>query len=178
MKKHKNIVLLIALVIAIGLSLIKQIEINNLNRTIKETESIIINEFYTSPNLNYNFDLVEKDSSRENIEALAKELMATEQLFNSIITLNKGNIDKSTWQGFIKDRVDNTSVNYILSLSGKSSLDEKDTDNLNKIRNIYNEFYANVANDTSIQGVNNINSLTSSYIQFISKISAFQLDLQ
>ena len=52
----------------------------------------------------------------------------------------------------------------------KSQISEKDKENLSKMKEVFNNFYASMRNDTTLFGVSNINSLTGSYIDFIKQI--------
>ena len=76
MKKHITLlVILLFLTAAFGVN--RQLKINSLNKTIDSTGAILINDYYNKTNLNYNFDLVEKEPTKDNIVALAKELSYT-----------------------------------------------------------------------------------------------------
>jgi len=75
-KKHITLlVILLFLTAAFGVN--RQLKINSLNKTIDSTGAILINDYYNKTNLNYNFDLVEKEPTKDNIVALAKELSYT-----------------------------------------------------------------------------------------------------
>ncbi len=170
MKKIFIPLLVVALMVVSIFGAVKQKQIDNLNKIVKSAEGVLINGFYTKPSLNYNFSLVEEKPSKENIEALAKELNFTQQLFNSIIIMNEKNINDETRKIFYRSGTPNKCVNYILSLSGKDSLTQKEQENLKQIRESYNTFYKNISNDTSINGINNLDSLALSYVEFVTQI--------
>lgn len=172
MKKYITFILIIALVVVGGFSIAGQIKINSLRQTIQNAEGALLNGFYLKPSLDYNFNLAEKEPSKENIEALARELSFTQSLFNSIIMMNKEKINNITWQRFQNISGANKCVNYILGLSTKNSIGQTDKENLIKIREIYDVFYKNIGNDTSLIGtsIDNISSLANSYIDFITQI--------
>ena len=167
MKKYLTPVLVLALILVTGLAINKQIKLKNLSQNIQKAEVTLINGFYMKSNLDYNFTLVEKEPTKENIAALARELSFTQSFFNSIMLMNKEKFDNSTWQK-LHDTMGTTGcVNYILSLSSKESIEQADKERLNKIKKNYELFYQNVGNDTSLVSVDNINSLALSYIELI-----------
>jgi hypothetical protein len=170
MKKFLTPVLVLVLILFTGLAINKQIKIKNLSQNIQNAEGALINGFYTKPNLDYNFILVEKEPTKENITALAKELSFTQSFFNSIMLMNKEKIEYSIWQKLQDAMRANECVNYILSLSSKESIQQADMEKLNKIKENFDSFYRNVGYDTSINGVVNINSLALSYLDFIKQI--------
>lgn len=89
------------------------------------------------------------------------------KFFDSILLMNKEEIEYSIWQKLQDTMRASECVNYILSLSSKESIQQADREKLNKIKDNYDIFYRNAAYDTSINGVVNINSLALSYIEFI-----------
>jgi hypothetical protein len=171
MKKYTTGILIAALILAIGFSAIKQIQISNLNKSIKNTGGILINSFYNKTNLEYNISQVQNNPSKDNIDALARELSFIQQYFNAIFTLNESKINIETLQEFKNNRMSYSCVNYIFSLANKKTLERKDKENLNRIGDVYKNFYKNISNDCGLTtGVNNINSLASSYMDFIREI--------
>ena len=170
LRRHFKFILLFLLLVTVTFGVLKQIEVNRLNETINNSQAILINGFHMKPNLNYNFDLVEKSPSKENIVALARELSFNNKFFYTIITLNEEKVNNITWQMFKKNRLDNECVNYILSLSMKESLTKEDKEDLSEIKKVYNNFLNSIENDTTLYTTKNITSLTSAYIEFITKI--------
>lgn len=170
MKKYLTPVLVLALILVIGLVINKQIKLNNLNQNIQKAEATLINGFYMKSNLDYNFTMVEKEPTKENITALARELSFTQSFFNSIMLMNKEKFDDSTWQKLHDTMGATECVNYILSLSSKESIQQADKERLNKIKKNYELFYHNVGTDTSFGSVDNVNGLALSYMEFIKQI--------
>lgn len=170
MKKYLTYLIAAALVFSAGFAVKKTIEVNNLKQAIELAEGNLINSFYNKESLEYNFSLVKKEPSKENLEAMARELSFTQNYFESIILLNKQNLNNGAWQEFQKILNQNNCVNYLYSLITKSSLEQTDKDKLKKIMENYELFLHNVRNDTSIDKINNINSLTGSYVEFITAL--------
>lgn len=173
MKKYATHILIVALIITTTFGIVKQIQINNLNRTIKNTESILINSFYNKTSLIYNIDQVQNNFSKDNADALARELSFIQRYFYSIFTLNEAKINFDTNLELNKNIPSNKCVNYLHKLASQPFLNQKDIENLDKLKDAYNEFCRNVTNDTGLAtGVSNINSLGRSYVYFIMQVES------
>jgi len=173
LKKYATPILIAALIITTTFGIVKQIQVNNLNRTIKDTEGILINSFYNKTSLIYNIDQVQNNFSKDNADALARELSFIQIYFYSIFTLNEAKINFDTNLELNKNIPSNKCVNYIHKLASQPSLNQNDIENLDKLKDGYNEFCRNVTNDTGVvTGVSNINSLAKSYMDFIVQIES------
>jgi hypothetical protein len=172
MKKYLTPALVLTLILVTGLAINKQIKLKNLSQNLQKAEAALINGFYMKSTLDYNFTLVEKEPTKENITALARELSFTQSFFNSIMMMNKEKLDNNTWQKLQDTMPTNGCVNYILSLSSRESIEQEDKERLNKIKKNYELFYNSVGNDTSLGSVDNINSLALSYMEFIKQIES------
>lgn len=173
MKKYVTPILIAALIITTTFGIVKQIQINNLNRTIKDTEGTLINSFYNKTSLIYTIDKLQLQNnfSKDNAEALARELSFIQKYFYSIFTLNEAKINFDTNLELDKNIPSNKCVNYLYKLASQPSLNPKDIENLDKLKDAYNEFCRNVTYDTGLTaGVSNINSLGRSYVDFIRKV--------
>ncbi len=170
-KQYLKIFLLIVIMIFIINLLLDQ------RKQIDELESIVSSSerklafYYNSFPIEYAFEVVQEEPTKENLKLLFNVLINQQRKIETLIQLNKHNIDKVTWNEYL-NKPNTQAIMYVNHLSHNANeMDKNDWAKLNEMKKLWEEFED--ATDTLISGSGEIIYpawLTLKYIELINSL--------
>lgn len=171
-KKYPKIIIAATIIILVSFIYIKNKEVKTLQNKLHATEVTLVNAYYRGVPINYYFELVKNNPSRENIDALYKKMNELQRFFDMLFYMKKELLSKESLQKLENTSFNTKSMDFVLNITNDNKLDDIGLKRLYKIQAVYDNLYKNSLKDlTPLDGVSNINSLIYSYISFITELN-------
>lgn len=166
-KKYFKIIITAIIITFVSLLYVKNKEIKTLQRKLYSTEVSLVNTYYMGVPINYYFEQVKANPSRENIDVLYRKMNEFEKFFIMLTNMKKEVLSKEILLQLENNHLDTKSMDFVLNITYDNKLDDIKREKLSKIQAVYHNLYKTSLNDLSkLEGVSNMNSLIYSYISF------------